>query len=594
MSFQYRTIFIAAIAALTTFATSANAVQRPNVILIMTDDQGSGDFGAAGNELIETPNIDAMARRSASMTTFYVSPVCSPTRACLMTGRYNYRTKVIDTWVGRSMMDPEEVTVAEVLKEAGYATGIFGKWHLGDCYPMRPNDQGFIESLVHRGGGLAQPSEPRENNRRYTDPILFRNGEQVETKGYCTDVYFDAARDFIAKCHADEKPFFVYLPTNAPHGPYHDVPPELLEEYKRKDLSPLVVGNLSAKRREGELDRLARIAAMITNVDQNVGRVFEQLNSLNLTDNTLVMFLVDNGPNTRRYVGNRRGMKSEVHDGGIRSPFWAHWPARLEAGHASDKLSAHIDIMPTILAACNVPLPSSLQIDGRSLLPLLENKKADWPDRNIVIQSHRGDRPQRYHHFMIRDARWKLLHASGFGRDRFEGPPKFELYDMVNDPIEKQNLVDDQPKELARLKQAYDEWFDDVSSTRKDNYQPPRIKVGTPHETTTVLTRQDWRGGSWAPNSTGHWLIHIAEPGNYSIEVLFDSQGKSGEAKVTVSGRSDKQQHSTSRAASYVADKDSCRFPKFPFRKGNAKLEAVLTEDGKERGTYQVVITRQP
>ena len=154
---------------------------RPNIILIMTDDQGIGDLGVTGNPIIETPNIDAMAARSASLSRFYVSPVCSPTRACLMTGRYNYRTRVVDTWVGRSMMDTEEVTVAELLQEAGYATGIFGKWHLGDCYPMRPNDQGFEESLVHKGGGLAQPSESFENQRRYTDPILFHNGKQVQT-----------------------------------------------------------------------------------------------------------------------------------------------------------------------------------------------------------------------------------------------------------------------------------------------------------------------------------------------------------------------------------------------------------------------------
>ncbi len=170
---------------------------RPNVILIMTDDQGIGDFGATGNRVIKTPHLDEMARGGAAMTTFYVSPVCSPTRACLMTGRYNYRTRVIDTWLGRSMMEPEEVTVAEVLAQAGYATGIFGKWHLGDCYPMRPMDQGFQQSLVLRGGGLAQPSEPRENRNRYTDPISFRNGQQVQTRGYCTDVYFDEAMTFI-------------------------------------------------------------------------------------------------------------------------------------------------------------------------------------------------------------------------------------------------------------------------------------------------------------------------------------------------------------------------------------------------------------
>ncbi|HCK71663.1 MAG TPA: arylsulfatase, partial [Planctomycetaceae bacterium] len=186
------------------------AADRPNVILIITDDQGYGDFGATGNDIIETPNLDELASRSASMSTFYVSPVCSPTRACLMTGRYNYRTRCIDTFVGRSMMEPNEITIAEVLAANGYRNGLFGKWHLGDCYPMRPQDQGFHEVLMHKGGGLGQPSDPRENNRRYTDPILFHNGEQVNTKGYCTDVYFDAALSSIETEVSNGNSFFTY------------------------------------------------------------------------------------------------------------------------------------------------------------------------------------------------------------------------------------------------------------------------------------------------------------------------------------------------------------------------------------------------
>ena len=222
MSFVRTALSLVAFAYL--FVTNnAYSAERPNVVLVMTDDQGIGDFGATGNKVIETPNIDALSKRSASMKTFYVSPVCSPTRACLMTGRYNYRTRCIDTYLGRSMMESEEVTVAETLAASGYATGIFGKWHLGDNYPLRAIDQGFDEALVLRGGGLAQPSEPRENNRRYTDPILFHNGKQVQTKGYCTDVYFDAAMNFIDKIHKEERNFFVYLPTNAPHGPYSEV-----------------------------------------------------------------------------------------------------------------------------------------------------------------------------------------------------------------------------------------------------------------------------------------------------------------------------------------------------------------------------------
>ena len=203
---------------------AAAATSRPNIILIVTDDQGWGDLSCHGNPVIDTPQLDAMAQRSGRLSRFYVSPVCSPTRACLMTGRYNFRTRVIDTFKGHSMMEPDEVTVAEVLKTAGYATGIFGKWHLGDCYPMRPQDQGFDTSVVFRGGGLAQPAEPLENAQRYTNPLLWRNGQQFQANGYCTDVYFDEAMQFIEDSAATEQPFFAYIATNAPHSPYHDVP----------------------------------------------------------------------------------------------------------------------------------------------------------------------------------------------------------------------------------------------------------------------------------------------------------------------------------------------------------------------------------
>lgn len=563
------------------------AAQRPNVVLMMTDDQGSGDFGVAGNGAIETPNIDAMARRGASMTTFYVSPVCSPTRACLMTGRYNYRTRCIDTYVGRSMMDPAETTVAEVLSQAGYATGIFGKWHLGDCYPMRPIDQGFQEALVHRGGGLAQPSEPRENNRRYTNPVLFHNGRQVQTTGYCTDVYFDAALEFIERSHAEGKNFFAYVATNTPHDPFHDVPEELLRHYQQKQeqLAALIVGQHNPDQLAKEIDSLTRIAAMITNVDQNVGKLFAKLDQLGVTDNTLVMFLVDNGPNTRRYVGPRRGMKSEVHDGGVRSPLWLHWPARFAAGSQCDQLAAHIDLMPTILDACGVAVPPEVKLDGISLLPSLEGRDVARPERLLVLQSHRGDVPVRYHHFMIRDDRWKLLHASGFGRERFAGEPQFELYDVLNDPTESMNVALEHADVVARLRSAYDNWFDDVSATRPDNYAPPRIWIGTPHENPTVLTRQDWRQGTWAPDSVGHWELHAPDPGVYDVELDFDPKAEPATAVLSVDGGN--------LRVAVAASARAATFTDVPISAGDVRLGAWLEREGAARGVYQVTIRRK-
>ncbi len=521
------------------------ASERPNVILIMTDDQGYGDLGVTGNPVLKTPNIDAMAKRSGSVKNFYVSPVCAPTRACLMTGRYNYRTRCIDTYIGRAMMDTEEVTIAEMLSDAGYATGIFGKWHLGDCYPMRPMDQGFQTSIVHRGGGIGQPSDPTGAEGKYTNPILFRNGKPVQTLGYCTDVYFQNAMQFISQSQKADKPFFAYIPTNAPHGPYHDVPQEDYEDYRDDNLAndqfPQDKGHkLPAKHRQ---DQRARIFAMIQNVDTNVGRLFKYLNEHGLTENTIVIFMVDNGPNGMRYVAGHKGMKSHVHEGGIRSPFFIHWPKKIKAGATTDRIAAHIDIMPTLLAACDVDAPCSLNLDGRNFLPLLtgdKNTAQNWKDRLIVIQSHRGDQPQQFHHFAARNQNWKLLHGSGFGKEKFEGEPKFELYDMKNDPLEMKNLASEKPEILQQLKEQYLAWFKDVSSTRPDNYAPPRIYVGTPQEQVTTLTRQDWRhtkGRPWAPDSHGYWELHNAkEDGTYDVEVRIRSIRQRGEVSLNVAG----------------------------------------------------------
>lgn len=499
------------------FLAYASLAAPPNVILIMTDDQGYGDFGATGNKLIRTPHIDAMAERSAMMTTFYVSPVCSPTRASLMTGRYNFRTRCINTWLGNSMVDPEEVTIAEVLSEAGYATGIFGKWHLGDAYPMRAIDQGFDEALVHRGGGLAQPADHPDNNRRYTDAILYRNGKPEQTKGYCTDVYFDNAMDFVSRKSDSQQPFFTYIATNAPHSPFHDVPETLRREYEDVPLEDLFTRRVFRKRIPREKDTLGRIAAMITNVDDNIGRLFAFLEEENLIDNTLVIFLTDNGPNTARYNGPFRGKKTDVYEGGVRTPLWLHWPSKFKPGMKRDTLTAHIDLMPTILDVCDVPLPEAVNLDGRSFLPILEDAKAPWPERTITLQWHRGTQPQRYHQFMTRDNRWKLVHSSDFTLHRFEGAPDFELYDLKKDPIETKNLASRKPEIVARLKASYDAWFDDVSSTRPDNFAPPLIQAGTPYENPTVLTRQDWISKGWDPNVNGHWNVDFRNTSKYDV-----------------------------------------------------------------------------
>lgn len=568
---------------------TAVGAERPNVILIMADDMGYGDLGVHGNPLIRTPNLDELSRRSAGLTTFYVSPVCAPTRASLMTGRYNYRTRVVDTWVGRAMMDPTEVTIAELLSGAGYATGIFGKWHLGDCYPMRPMDQGFSMSLVHRGGGIGQPSDPPGGEGKYTDPILFRQGEAEQCQGYCTDVYYTNAMEFIEESTRDGKPFFVYLPDNCPHGPFDDVPEADYEAYRRVNLQ-----NDQFPQEQGEalpnnnVDQRARIYAMVTNIDRNVGRLLDRLRKLRIDQNTIVIFMVDNGPNGNRYRAGLRGTKSHVHEGGVRSPFYVHWPARLKAGYRSEQLGAHIDVLPTLLDACEVVVPESLKLDGISLLPALEGQQTDPIERTIVIQSHRGDEPQKFHNFMLRTTRWKLVHPSGFGRESFSGQPRLELFDMQADPLEMQNVAGAHPDIVRDLTARYSQWFADVSSTRPDNYAPPRIVIGTEHEQVTDLSRQDWRhrhGRPWAADSRGVWLLdnqHTQPGDNWLVEVRFDPARQASRVEIRVNGKVS--------SVDVEPGQTSCHIHGLRMPRGECELEAVVVEGPLERGAFQVTL----
>ena len=563
--------------------------ERPNVVVIMSDDQGGGDYGFLGNKVIRTPELDAMHKQSGLLSKFYVSPVCAPTRASLMTGRYNYRTRCIDTYVGRAMMDSAEVTIAELLSGAGYRTGIYGKWHLGDNYPLRPMDQGFQDCVIHRGGGIGQPSDPFGAERKYTNPTLIKNGVETPMQGYCTDIYFDAAMDFIEKSTAKKENFFTYIATNAPHGPFHDVPEKLYEEYKQVDFTPILINkNLNPKRLKSEQDKLARIAAMITNIDENVGRLLRKLEKLGVRDNTIVIYLNDNGPNSPRYVGNMRGMKTHVDDGGIRSPLLFHWPAKVAAQTTSDKLCAHIDVLPTLLDACDVDLPDGLKIDGRSFLPLLTDSNANWPTRQVVLQTHRGNVPQKFHHFALHEGPWKLVHPSGFGKESFSEEPRLELYDLQNDPRQKHDVAKKHPDVFRRLKQGYEDWFADVSSTRPDNYAPPRIVVGTKHELRSVLTRQDWRhqsGKPWARNSNGFWLLEANEPGTYAVELLFNTDHPDGKATVTAG--------STTTQLDIAANQPRGHFAQLKLPAGKFKLSVDVVFAGEKQGPHQAILTKK-
>ena len=565
--------------------------QRPNVIIVMTDDQGYGDLGIHGNPVIKTPNLDALARESARLDPFYVCPVCAPTRASLMTGRSHQRTRAIDTYIGRAMMDTDEVTIAEILRDAGYATGIFGKWHLGDCYPLRPGDQGFEKSLVHRGGGIGQPSDPVGGERKYTDPILMDNGVARQMKGYCTDIYFDEALKFARQAHQEEKPFLAIITDNCPHGPWHDTPAEELEMYKDVDLSVAAFPQEKGAPLKGNWnqDQVRRSYAMITNIDENIGKMIEQVDAMGIGKETLILFFCDNGPEGRRFVSGFRGSKSSTLEGGVRSPFFARWPGTLQTGVATSWPAAIYDVLPTVLAACSVPVPQGVKIDGTSFLADLKGAKVKRRPRTVVIQAHRGDRPLLYHNFMARKNFMKLVHPSPFWRDTFEGEPDFQLYDLSKDPYELDDISDENPEIVQRLLGDYEAWFLDVSSGREDPWAPPRIIIGTEHEKMTVLTRQDWRhthGRPWARDSRGQWHVTIASEGPYRIECRFSPEKVPGVITL-ICGDVEVRQ-------AILPTTRSCSFRSVDLPVGDVEVEIHITEGEQIRGIHQADIELIP
>jgi arylsulfatase A-like enzyme len=495
----------------------------------MADDMGFGDLGCHGNPKIKTPHLDAFAKQSTRLTNYYHSPVCTPTRASLMTGRYNYRTGAIDTAYGRAMMHPDEVTLAEMLGKAGYRTGIFGKWHLGDNYPLRAMDQGFAESLVHKGGGIGQPSDPPDGSS-YFDPMLLHNGTFKRFKGYCSDVYTDHAMDFIAK--SGGKPFFVYLPFNAPHAPLQ-APDQEYQAYKAMNFTakdfPHAGNPIAAK---FDPDTTAKIYAMVENIDQNVGRLLKKLDELKLAENTIVIFTTDNGPQQPRYNAGLRGLKGSVYEGGIRVPFYVRWPGKLEAGKQLDAIAAHIDVAPTLLEACAVKRPDNVRFDGVSLWSHLRGGPAPT-GRTLFFQWHRGDEPVLHRAIAVRTQRWKLVQMEGAAAKPLK-EPRYELFDIPADPYEQKDVAKANPDIVRELLKEYEVWFKDVSGTR--GYAPPRIVVGTKHENPTVFTRQDWRGprAMWNPKDLGHWEVEVAESGTYEVKLLFPPLEQDGEAGLSL------------------------------------------------------------
>ncbi|WP_167612724.1 arylsulfatase [Maribellus sediminis] len=492
--------------------------KRPNIILIMTDDQGYGDLGFTGNPHVKTTVLDRFAEESICFDNFYVSPVCAPTRSSLMTGRFSLRTGVRDTYNGGAIMASSEITIAEMLKDAGYTTGIFGKWHLGDNYPSRPVDQGFDESVYHLSGGMGQVGDITtwfRGDSSYFDPVLWHNGTQQAYSGYCTDIFTDEALRFINA--NKEKPFFCYLAYNAPHTPLQ-VPEKYYKMYQ--DIDPSTgfenddrpFPSMSEKNKEDA----RKVYAMISNIDDNLGKLLSRLDELQLSDNTVVIFMTDNGPQQPRYIAGMRGRKGSVYRGGVRVPFFMHHPRFAEAKHIN-ATTAHIDILPTIAEMCNIPLPQDRTIDGKSLQPLIESSNTDWPERSLFFYWTRRY-PELYNNMALQKGKYKLVGITSFDAKTSD----FELFNIEADQYEQINIMAENAELAAALKSEMDSMYRELIASEHILHQP-LIEIGNPNENPVILNRNDADGerGIWAQEAVfGKWNVKVNK-GTYSVRIKF-------------------------------------------------------------------------
>lgn len=489
-----RSILFALASVISTIVVAKEPAARPNIVVVLIDNQGYFELGCKGHPNLRTPNIDDFARESVDFCNFHAENFCSPSRAALLTGRQPMRYGVYDTVGGVSLLSAEETTIAEILQEGGYQTGIFGKWHLGMSYPFHPRHRGFDEVFVHGGGGIGQLEDYAEN--RHLNAHYEHNGKWVSSDGFSTDVLFDEATRFIKSC--GDRPFFCYIPTPAVHFPVQSEP-NALERIKQRGVTPTVTS--------------LALMSMIENLDERFGQFLDDLNDMELADNTLVVFMTDQG------VGDR----------GSPTPVWPQGKDRQDLGNASEgkhrvfcmirkpgltvarehrALACIRDICPTILELCGSEQPDN--IDGRSLVPLLSGDD-DWPDeRTIVMQCPRNRVPTKWRHAAVKQGDWRLVDG---GR----------LYDIGNDTRMEHDLAALHPDVVERLNASYDSFWE---SLPPEDELVNRHILGAEECPATELCAMDWRRGDapWGsgairdiPGRQGAWAVHVARKGTYRL-----------------------------------------------------------------------------
>lgn len=552
---------------------------RPNIILIMTDDHGYGDIAAHGHPHLKTPNMDRLHRESVRLDQFHVDPTCAPTRAALMTGRYSGRVGVWHTIMGRNLLRSDEATAADLFKSAGYSTGIFGKWHLGDTYPYAPRFRGFDKAIVHGAGGVGQAPDHWGND--YTDDHYNDNGTWRPFEGYCTEVWFREAMRFIDD--SKDQPFFLYLPTNVAHQTRSVAPERNRERFKDADTS----------------ETLRTYWGMLDNFDENLGMLLEKLEKSGQLENTILLFMSDNGtcmgqnayPKKQQatwsetYNGGMRGNKGSHYEGGHRVFCFIRHPASgLQGGRDVKHLTAHIDILPTLLELCGIKPPADIKFDGTSLVPLLKNPETpDWPERTLVVENQRVVDPVKWRNTSVMTDRWRFVDNK-------------ELYDIESDPGQKSNLIRQHPEVAAKLSAFYDTWWSDVS---RRHQEATRLHVGAEQENPVQLSSHDWMppmsqgNPPWnQPSITarvvanGTWHVNVVRSGRYAITLrerpasaAFPLSAKEAQLQI---GDQDKLNRQIPKETTGV------RF-EIDLTAGEKPIKTWLIEaDGETRGAYYV------
>jgi arylsulfatase A-like enzyme len=491
------------------------AAERPNVVIVMTDDQGYPEVSAHGNPVLQTPNLDALHSQSLRLTDFHVAPMCAPTRGQLLTGLDAARNGCINVSSGRALLRPEVPTMANIFGDAGYSTGVFGKWHLGSNYPFRPEDRGFQRTVWFPSSHIGSVPDTWGND--YFDDTYTCNGKPQQFKGYCTDIFFDEAMTFMRDSVKSGKPFLTYIATNTPHGPLNP------KDEDRVALKQVLDSPKFDKMNPALKTRLANYLGMVRNIDTNVGRLIKFLNEEGLRENTLVIFLTDNGSThgPRYFNAGMRGGKTELWDGGHRVPCFISWPeGELDSPQDIDGLIQVQDLLPTLVDLCE--LKTTAKFSGTSLAPILHGKASVPEDRTLIINYSRMPNFVNYptpfaQSIMTRDQaavlwkRWRLL------EDR-------ELYNLESDPLQKTNVIDEHPDVVRKMRGELYRWWDEVGPNAN---VPQRVVIGSDHENPSRLTACEWldvfvdqqgqiRRGQ---QKSGYWLLDVAQDGEYEFEL---------------------------------------------------------------------------